>query len=151
MANPPSGPSFDWKMYRYTPSLAAAILFLTLFTILTVLHVYSYTRSRRTSIIYIILGGLCEIAGFGARIGSHFDNAAWAPFIIQGTLLLIGPLFFAATVYMMLGRTVQCAGAEKLSRVRPRWYTRVFVTADVSTLIVQGLGELYSLTWECVD
>jgi hypothetical protein len=35
--------------------------------------------------------------------------------------------------------------------VRPRWYTRVFVTADVSTLIVQGLGELYSLTWECVD
>jgi hypothetical protein len=128
MANPPSGPSFDWKMYRYTPSLAAAILFLTLFTILTVLHVYSYTRSRRTSIIYIILGGLCEIAGFGARIGSHFDNAAWAPFIIQGTLLLVGPLFFAATVY-----------------------TRVFVTADVSTLIVQGLGELYSLTWECVD
>lgn len=82
-----------------------------------------------------------EIAGFGARIGSHFDNAAWAPFIIQGTLLLVGPLFFAATVYMMLGRTVRCAGAERVSRVRPRWYTRVFVTADISTLIVQGLGE----------
>ncbi|KAF3032815.1 hypothetical protein E8E12_003341 [Didymella heteroderae] len=116
MANPPPGPSFDWKMYRYTPSLVAAILFLALFTILTLLHVYSYTRSRRTSIIYIILGGLCEIAGFGARIGSHFDNTAWAPFIIQGTLLLVGPLFFAATVYMMLGRTVRCAGADEVSR-----------------------------------
>jgi hypothetical protein len=141
-ANPPSDPSFDWKMYRYIPSLAAGILFISLFTILTLFHIYAYTQSRRTSFIYIILGGLCEIAGFGARIGSYFDNAAWAPFIIQGTLLLVGPLFFAATVYMMLGRAVRCAAAETVSRVGSRWYTRVFVTADVSTLVVQGLGEL---------
>lgn len=158
MANPPSSPSFDWKMYRYSPLLVAAIIFLTLFTIVTFLHVYSYARYRRTSTICTILGGLCtsllshpqptnltsaigDIGGFGGRIGSHFDNTAWAPFIIQGTLLLVGPIFFAATVYMMLGRTVRCAGAEKLSRVSPRWYTRIFVTADISALVVQGLGK----------
>lgn len=62
MANPPSSPEFDWKMYRYTPSLAAGILFLALFSILTLMHVYSYTRHRRTSIIYIILGGLCTLS-----------------------------------------------------------------------------------------
>ncbi|KAL1598441.1 hypothetical protein SLS59_006725 [Nothophoma quercina] len=140
MANPPSSASFDWKMYRYTPSLAAAILFLVLFSILTLLHIYFYLRHRRSSTIYIILGGLCEIAGFAARIGSHYDNTSWAPFIIQGTLLLIGPLFFAATVYMMLGRTVRIANASAISRISPKWYTRSFVTADISTLIVQGLG-----------
>lgn len=59
MANPPSSPEFDWKMYRYIPSLAAAILFLVLFSILTLLHVLSYIRHHRTSIIYVILGGLC--------------------------------------------------------------------------------------------
>lgn len=91
-----------------------------------------------------------EIAGFGARTGSHFDNAAWAPFIVQGTLLLVGPLFFAATVYMMLARTVRRAGADSLSILPPRWYTRVFVTADVSTLVVQGLGALFGLTRERV-
>ncbi|KAH6642172.1 RTA1 like protein-domain-containing protein [Boeremia exigua] len=140
MANPPTSPKFDWKMYRYVPSLPAAILFLILFIALTMLHVYSYIRHRKTSTIYVILGGLCEIAGFAARIGSHYNNASWAPFIIQGTLLLVGPLFFAATVYMMLGRTIRYANAASISRISPKWCTRVFVAADISTLIVQGLG-----------
>lgn len=100
-----------------------------------------YVRSLTPVYITVSSDLLGEITGFAARIGSHYDNAAWAPFIIQGTLLLIGPLFFAATVYMMLGRTVRCAGAEAVSRLSPRWYTRIFVTADVSTLIVQGLGK----------
>jgi hypothetical protein len=85
-----------------------------------------------------------EIAGFSARIASHYNNESWAPFIIQGTLLLIGPLFFAATVYMMLGQLIVAADAASVSRIRPVWYTRLFVGADVSTLVVQGLGT-YSL------
>lgn len=60
MANPPSGPTFDWKMYRYTPSLAAAALFLSLFSIMTLLHVYSLINHRKTNTIYVILGGLCK-------------------------------------------------------------------------------------------
>ncbi|KAF9700270.1 hypothetical protein EKO04_001886 [Ascochyta lentis] len=140
MANPPTSSSFDWKMYRYTPSLPLAALFLALFTIMTLFHVWSYIRYRKTSIIYVFIGGACEMAGFSARIGSHYNNEAWAPFIIQGTLLLIGPLFFAATVYMMLGRTINLANAAAVSRISPKWYTRIFVTADISTLIVQGLG-----------
>ncbi|KAF2627383.1 RTA1 like protein [Macroventuria anomochaeta] len=127
-------------MYRYTPILPLATLFLALFSILTLLHVYTYIRHRKTSIIYVILGGMCEIAGFAARIGSHYDNTAWAPFIVQGTLLLVGPLFFAATVYMMLGRAIRLADASSASRISPRWCTRIFVAADVSTLTVQGLG-----------
>ena len=60
LANPPSDPSFDWKMYRYVPSLPAAILFLVLFSILTLAHVYAYLRYRKTSTIYVILGGICK-------------------------------------------------------------------------------------------
>lgn len=73
-------------------------------------------------------------------MGSHFDNQAWAPFITQGTLLLVGPLFFAATIYMMLGRTIVLAGGEDVSLIKPRWYTRVFVGADIFTLVLQGFG-----------
>lgn len=79
--------------------------------------------------------------GFGARIGSHYDNESWAPFIVQGTLLLVGPLFFAATIYMMLGRTIRLAGGEDVSIIKPKWYTGLFVGADVGTLVIQGLGE----------
>jgi hypothetical protein len=41
---------------------------------------------------------------------------------------------------MMLGRTIRLAGGEDVSIVKPKWCTRLFLTADLSTLIIQGLG-----------
>lgn len=141
MANPPSSPEFDWKMYRYTPSLAGAIVALIIFLIMAKLHLYQLYKNKNRIIIFVVLGAYCEVAGFGARIGSHFDNQGWAAFIIQGVFLLVGPLFFAATIYMMLGRTIRLAGGDDVSLIPARWYTRIFVTADITTLIIQGLGK----------
>jgi hypothetical protein len=136
MANPPSTSKFDWKMYRYVPSLAGAIAALIIFSIMTLLHTWRFLKHRQAILIYVIIGG------YSARIGSHFDNEAWAAFIMQGVFLLVGPLFFAATIYMMLGRTIRLAGGEDISLIKPMWYTRIFVTADIATLIIQGLGPL---------
>jgi len=91
-----------------------------------------------------------EVCGYGTRIGSHFDNEAWAFFIVQGTLLLVGPLFFAATVYMMLGRTIVSVGGEDVSLIKPRWYTRIFVGADISTLVLQGMGRSFARSIESI-
>lgn len=41
---------------------------------------------------------------------------------------------------MLLGRTIVLAGGEDVSLIKPRWYTRVFVGADVFTLMVQSMG-----------
>ncbi|KAF2027425.1 RTA1-domain-containing protein [Setomelanomma holmii] len=140
MANPPSSPEFDWKMYRYVPTLVGAIIALIIFLIMALLHLWQYLKLRKSIIIYVVLGALCEVGGFGARISSHFDNEEWGSFIVQGVLLLVGPLFFAATIYMMLGRTIRSAGGEDISLIKPKWYTRIFVTVDITTLIIQGLG-----------
>ncbi|KAF2681538.1 RTA1-domain-containing protein [Lentithecium fluviatile CBS 122367] len=140
MANPPKSKAFDWEMYRYVPSLVGAIIALIIFLIMAMLHTWQWLRSRNHIIIYVVVGALCEVVGFGTRIGSHMDNTAWGPFIVQGVFLLVGPLFFAATIYMMLGRTIRLAGGEDVSLIRPKWYTRLFVGADISTLIIQGLG-----------
>ncbi|KAF1957806.1 RTA1-domain-containing protein [Byssothecium circinans] len=140
MANPPKHPTFDWEMFRYIPSLVGAVLTLVAFTILMLLQFWQWLRVRNHIIIYVIIGTLCEMGGYGARIGSHLDNTSWAPFIIQGTLLLIGPLFFAATIYMMLGRTIRLAGGEDVSLIKPNLYSKIFATADITRLIVQGLG-----------
>ncbi|EMD65084.1 hypothetical protein GGP41_003731 [Bipolaris sorokiniana] len=138
--NPPKSPGFDWEMYRYTPSLAGAVICIVVFAAMATLHLCRFFKSKNRIIIFLIIGALCEVGGYSARIASHFDNQAWGPFITQGVLLLVGPLWFAATVYMMLGRTIRLAGAEKVAGVEARWYTRGFVTADVTTLVVQGLG-----------
>jgi hypothetical protein len=59
MANPPSSPEFDWKMYRYIPSLAGAIAALVVFLIMTLLHVWQYIRLRKVIIFLVINGALC--------------------------------------------------------------------------------------------
>ncbi|KAF1846910.1 RTA1 like protein [Cucurbitaria berberidis CBS 394.84] len=104
------------------------------------LHLYQFLRLKDRIIIFVVIGALCEVGGFGARIGSHFNNESWAPFIVQGVQLLVGPLFLAATIYMILGRTIRASGGEGVSLIPSRWYTRIFVAADVATLILQGLG-----------
>jgi len=84
---------------------------------------------------------LVEAAGYATRIAPHFNKESWAPFIVQGVFILILPLFFAATIYMMLGRAIRLAGGEGQSTVPVKWLTRVFVGADVLTLHVQGAGQ----------
>ncbi|KAF2126540.1 RTA1-domain-containing protein [Dothidotthia symphoricarpi CBS 119687] len=140
MANPPSSKYFDWKMYRYVPSLVGAIIAMIIFLIMALLHFWQFLKLRNYIVIFVVIGAMCEVGGFAARIGSHYDNEEWAAYIIQGVLLLVGPLFYAATTYMMLGRTILLAGGEDVSLIKPKWYTRIFVAADVSTLIIQGLG-----------
>lgn len=172
--NPPKSAEFDWEMYRYVPSLAGAIVCLVVFFAMAVLHARQFWQSGNRIVVFVVVGALCvyyplpsfpllsrtnkqkgtwlihfdstigEVGGYGARIASHFDNEAWGPFITQGVLTLIGPLWFAATIYMMLGRTIRLAGGEDVSFIPARWYTRIFVTADVSTLVIQGLGEFFS-------
>ncbi|KAF2873825.1 RTA1 like protein-domain-containing protein [Massariosphaeria phaeospora] len=131
---------YDWEMFRYIPSLIGAIISLVIFAILALLYSWQWIKARNHIVILAILTAICEVGGYGARIGSHYDNKAWAPFLVQGTLLLVGPLFLAATIYMMLGRTIRLAGGEDISIIKPMWYTRIFVGADVATFGIQGLG-----------
>lgn len=43
---------------------------------------------------------------------------------------------------MMLGRTIRLAKGDDVALVKPKWCTRIFVGADVSTLLLQGLGKM---------
>jgi hypothetical protein len=59
MANPPSSPEFDWKMYRYIPTLAGAIIALIVFFVLACLHLWQFLRLRQMVVIYVIIGAFC--------------------------------------------------------------------------------------------
>jgi hypothetical protein len=51
---------FDFKLYRYNPSLPAAITAVIVFTILTVLHVWRLYKARAKYFIAFTLGGACK-------------------------------------------------------------------------------------------
>lgn len=62
------------------------------------------------------------------------------PYVIQSTLLLLGPILLAATLYMSLSRVILSVHGEKSSPIRPRWLTRIFVSGDIFSFVVQASG-----------
>lgn len=153
----------DFVFYYYTPSAAAAAIFVVLFGISTLLHSYQLIRTRAWLMIPFLIGGfsksnttfplyhrhladhlspLVETIGYIGRLLSSQEapNFTKNPYIIQSTLLLIAPAFFAASIYMVLGRIIRMIDAEQYSLIRVKWLTKIFVCGDVLSFLMQASG-----------
>ena len=60
-------------------------------------------------------------------------------FQIQICCLIIAPAFIAAGIYVTLKHFTITFG-ESWSRLRPAWYTYIFITGDIFSLVLQGAG-----------
>ncbi|KAI1044113.1 hypothetical protein LB505_010520 [Fusarium chuoi] len=107
---------FDFKLYRYDPSLPAAV----------------FTP--------FVVGGFFETVGYAGRIWGHFDKLSVGGFVLQAIPILVAPALFAASIYMILGRLIRTVGAAHLSLVPVKWVTRIFVTGDVIAFSLQAGG-----------
>lgn len=83
---------------------------------------------------------LVEVLGFVGRILSTNDLWALGPFIMQSLLLLVAPALFAASIYIILGRIILLTDGEKHAIIRHKWLTKLFVTGDVLSFLVQAGG-----------
>jgi hypothetical protein len=59
---------------------------------------------------------------------------------MQSVLIVLAPAFFAATVYMILGRVLAFLNSPRLSFIPHRRLTTIFVLGDVVSFLVQGSG-----------
>ncbi|KAF2662880.1 RTA1 like protein [Lophiostoma macrostomum CBS 122681] len=135
-----SDPHF--KYYHYDPSLAGACIFTVLFGISSIWHLFQIVRHRTWYFVPLLVGGVFEVVGYIARAVSHSQapNPTIAPYIISTLLILVAPALLAASIYMVLGRVIISLDAEAYSLIRTRWLTKVFVTSDVATFLVQLAG-----------
>ncbi|KAF2472796.1 RTA1-domain-containing protein [Lindgomyces ingoldianus] len=137
-------PSLDdpnvWVPYRYVPSKPAAVVFVVAFSLTTFLHTFQLVNKRTWYFIPLVIGGFFEIVGYIGRILSTNDLWALGPFIMQSLLLLVAPALFAASIYIILGRIILLVDGERYSLIRHKWLTKVFVTGDVLSFLVQGGG-----------
>jgi hypothetical protein len=62
------------------------------------------------------------------------------PYIIQSILILIAPILFAASVYMILGRLILRTDSASYSVIRAKWVTTMFVTGDILCFFIQSGG-----------
>ncbi len=56
-----------WAYYRYIPTLGAAILFVVLFGIATIIHGYQMIRTRTWYLSAFFAGGVCKLMFPGRR------------------------------------------------------------------------------------
>lgn len=148
-----------WKAYQYDPSMGAAVLFTLLFAIVTLMHTYHLFRTRTWFFVPLVIGGYCtslvadniqcssliipvETIGYIGRIISAHQSPNWTigPYVIQSTLLLVAPAFFAASIYMELGRIILMVKGEQFSLIRVNWTTKIFVGGDVLSFLMQASG-----------
>ncbi|KAJ9487245.1 hypothetical protein VN97_g6083 [Penicillium thymicola] len=128
------------NIYGYNPSLPAAIIFIILFSASTAHHGYQLTKSRCWYFIPFVIGGVFQVIGYICRAASH-DNFYGIPLYAMQTLfILLAPPLYAASIYMVLGRTVTYLQAENLSMVPIKWMTKIFVTGDVFSFFLQCAG-----------
>lgn len=162
-----SSQHIDFKLYRYTPSVVAAAIFIALFIITTVFHLWQLIKSRSWYFIAFVLGGICkyltkqdlglggdwrrayhanyndlivQIIGYIARALSHANTESVPIYSIQTILILLAPPLYAASIYMVLGRLILHLRAESYSIVPLKWMTGIFVTGDVIAFIMQAAG-----------
>ncbi|KAF3385543.1 Protein RTM1 [Penicillium rolfsii] len=143
MSTNSSDGSIDFALYRYTPSIPAAVVFAVMFFIITILHCIRLWRYRAFFFVPFIIGLLFECAGYIARIFSHFDTKALGPYIVQTMLILVAPPLFAASIYMTLGRVIVALHCQELSIVPVRFLTKIFVVGDVISFLLQCGGGGY--------
>ncbi|KAJ5784309.1 uncharacterized protein N7503_009521 [Penicillium pulvis] len=129
-----------YYLWHYVPSIAAAVIFAILFFAITVIHFWKLFKSRVRFTIPFAIGGIFEVIGFAARIAAHNNTAALIPYVIQSIFLLLAPILFAAAAYMVLARIICSVSAEDFSPIRIKWITKVFVTCDIITFLIQGSG-----------
>ncbi|EPE07796.1 hypothetical protein F503_00518 [Ophiostoma piceae UAMH 11346] len=134
----------DFEYYAYNPSMAAAVIFIIVFFLSTLTHVFLMVRKRTWYFAPFIIGCLSPVESVGyigrALAANEAPDFTTTPYIIQALLILLGPTLMAASVYMVLGRLVVILNGEKHTLIKPKWITKIFVAGDVMSFLAQGAG-----------
>ncbi|KAF2680799.1 sphingoid long-chain base transporter RSB1 [Lentithecium fluviatile CBS 122367] len=152
MAGDVPPPSPDWctqitdectvegTLYGYYPSLGANAFFLAFFALGFILNLGFGIRYKTwTYMIAMCLGCASETIGYAGRVMMNNNPYDTIGFQIQICCLIIAPAFFAAGIYLTLKHFTLTFG-ESWSRLRPAWYTYIFITGDIFSLVLQGAG-----------
>ncbi|CAH0021390.1 unnamed protein product [Clonostachys rhizophaga] len=129
--------------YPYVPSAGAGYAFMVLFGLVTLFHAVLMFKTRTWYFIPMVLGGICETFGYYGRGWAGGEPNRPGPFMLQLMLILVGPVFIAATIYVTLGRYKQMMLNEPTRRCSP---TSFFVLTDIIAFCTQIGGSLVQVT-----
>ena len=128
------------SVYGYAPNLGATLFFLILFSLSGVAYAWQGHRTRTWFFTgAMCLGALSETLGYVAKILLHQNPFSDTGFKMSVVLLTFAPAFYAAGIYYTL-KHICLTFSSNLSRLQPRFYTWIFISCDVFSIMLQAIG-----------
>ncbi|KAJ4292004.1 hypothetical protein N0V90_009903 [Kalmusia sp. IMI 367209] len=136
----------EGTVYGYYPSMGWNAFFAAAFGLAFVLQLGFGIRYKTwTYMIGVSLGCLGETLGYIGRIQLNDNPYSNGGFTLQIVMLIFSPAFLAAGIYLTLKYAVISFGQE-WSRLRPAWYTYIFIACDITSLVLQSAGGALAAT-----
>lgn len=126
--------------YHYNLKHAPNIIYFIIFTLVFIYNALMIYKSRYHwyNVTYFCGYGL-EFCGWLGRLLSFHDTANSNFYILQFVSLTLAPAFIMAGVYFLFAQLVVIHGRQ-YSVLKPLWYSYMFITSDVVSLIIQAGG-----------
>ncbi|MCJ1307055.1 hypothetical protein MMC25_000701 [Agyrium rufum] len=132
--------SIENTVYGYYPNLGANAFFCAFFAVLCIVQIFLGIKYKTwTFMVALGLGCLAEAIGYAGRVIMHSNPYSNAGFESQICCLILAPAFIAAGVYLTLKHVVIALGRD-FSRLRPKFYTWIFICCDFLSLVMQAIG-----------
>ncbi|KAI0335222.1 RTA1-domain-containing protein [Cubamyces sp. BRFM 1775] len=127
-------------LYGYFPTRYVCFIFVTLFGVSTAIHLAEAIYWRVSWLFATAcFAGVSEVIGWSARLWSSYSPFAQDPYIMQLCVTIIAPSPLVAALFILFGRISERLGAQ-YGRLSPMWYSVIFLTCDIISLVTQGVG-----------
>lgn len=129
-----------FNLYQMDLSMYANVLFAFIFAVLFVCHSgISIWKKHHYFGFCMAIGTALEVAGYSARAFSIGHYSEKLQYLVQIISLTLAPAFIMAAVYYLLAQLLVIHGT-RFSKLKPLWFSYVFIFCDVSSLIIQAAG-----------
>jgi hypothetical protein len=148
--------SGDNDLYPYDPSKIGTLIAAALFGITAFAHMFIMFSKRTWFYTAMVTGAFSSspllsqpnislikqvmTCGYAARYLSAKKPDNLPLYVAQTLLILLPPSLYAATIYMIYGRIVLLVNAPDASVIGPGKVTKIFVTGDVISFLIQAAG-----------
>ncbi|MDI1489810.1 MAG: hypothetical protein OHK93_001008 [Ramalina farinacea] len=130
----------DPTEFGHYPDVPDKIFSIAFFTICAILQLVLGIKWRTwTYMVFVVCGSALEAVGYVGRLKLWANPLSIKGFEIQIICLVLAPAFLSAGIYLSLKHLILRLGPRH-STLRPEYYTRAFIAADIVSLVLQFAG-----------
>ncbi|KAH6894455.1 RTA1 like protein-domain-containing protein [Thelonectria olida] len=128
------------SLLRYRPSIPANVVFICVFGLSMLLHVWQGWRTKTWGFMSCMISGcILEIIGYIGRLIVYNNPFDFNGFLMQIICITVAPVFFCSAIYVLLSQVINYVDAS-ISRIKPQAFYWFFIPCDVVSLVLQAVG-----------